>query len=29
MTPEQFGTFVKAEFAKYRDVVKSSGAKVD
>jgi len=29
MTSEQFGTFVKAEPAKYRDVVKSSGAKVD
>lgn len=28
-TPEQFGSFVKAELAKYEGVVKRSGAKVD
>ncbi|MGD9833369.1 MAG: Bug family tripartite tricarboxylate transporter substrate binding protein [Piscinibacter sp.] len=28
-TPEQFGAFVKAELAKYEQVVKRSGAKVD
>jgi tripartite-type tricarboxylate transporter receptor subunit TctC len=28
-TPEQFGQFVKAELAKYEQVVKRSGAKVD
>lgn len=28
-TPEQFASFVKAEMAKYRDVVKASGAKAD
>ncbi|MFT3956460.1 MAG: tripartite tricarboxylate transporter substrate binding protein [Piscinibacter sp.] len=28
-TPEQFGTFVKAELAKYEGVVRRSGAKVD
>jgi tripartite-type tricarboxylate transporter receptor subunit TctC len=28
-TPDQFGTFVKAELAKYEAVVKRSGAKVD
>ena len=29
MTPEQFGAFVKAELAKYEQVVKQSGAKAD
>ena len=29
MTPEAFGAFVKAELAKYREVVKASGARVD
>jgi tripartite-type tricarboxylate transporter receptor subunit TctC len=29
MTPEQFGSFVKAELARYETVVKASGAKVD
>jgi tripartite-type tricarboxylate transporter receptor subunit TctC len=28
-TPEQFGTFMKAELAKYENVVKASGARVD
>ena len=28
-TPEQFGTFMKSELAKYEKVVKSTGAKVD
>jgi tripartite-type tricarboxylate transporter receptor subunit TctC len=28
-TPEQFGAFVKSEVAKWGDVVKKSGAKVD
>ena len=28
-TPEQFGTFMKSELAKYEKVVKASGAKVD
>ncbi|MBN9412083.1 MAG: tripartite tricarboxylate transporter substrate binding protein [Burkholderiales bacterium] len=28
-TPEEFGTFMKAELAKYEKVVKASGAKVD
>ena len=28
-TPEQFGAFMKSEFAKYRDVVKATGARVD
>jgi tripartite-type tricarboxylate transporter receptor subunit TctC len=28
-TPEQFGAFVRSELAKYRPVVKASGAKVD
>ena len=28
-TPEQFAAFVQAELAKYEDVVKLSGAKVD
>jgi tripartite-type tricarboxylate transporter receptor subunit TctC len=28
-TPEQFGSFVKSELAKYEKVVKASGAKVD
>lgn len=28
-TPEQFGAFMKSELAKYRDVVKSTGARVD
>lgn len=28
-TPEAFGAFVRAELAKYRDVVKSTGARVD
>ncbi len=28
-TPEQFGTSVKAELAKYEGVVKRSGAKAD
>jgi len=29
MTPEQFGAFIKAELAKYEQVVKQSGAKAD
>lgn len=29
MTPDQFGTFVKKELAKYEPLVKASGAKVD
>jgi tripartite-type tricarboxylate transporter receptor subunit TctC len=29
MTPDEFAAFVKAELAKYRDVVKASGARVD
>lgn len=29
MTPDQFGTFVKQELAKYEPLVKASGAKVD
>src|SRR5690606_9191319 len=28
-TPEQFGAFMKAELAKYEQVVKATGAKVD
>jgi tripartite-type tricarboxylate transporter receptor subunit TctC len=28
-TPEAFGAFVKAEMAKYREIVRASGAKVD
>ena len=28
-TPEEFGSFMKAELAKYEKVVKLSGAKVD
>ena len=28
-TPEQFGAFMKSELAKYRDVVKATGARVD
>jgi len=28
-TPEQFGAFMKAELAKYENVVKASGARVD
>ena len=28
-TPEQFGSFVKAELAKYEGVVKASGATVE
>ena len=28
-TPEQFGSFVKSELAKYEGVVKASGAKID
>jgi hypothetical protein len=28
-TPEQFGTFMNAERAKYERVVKASGARVD
>jgi tripartite-type tricarboxylate transporter receptor subunit TctC len=28
-TPEQFGTFVRAELAKYEQVVKATGAKAD
>jgi tripartite-type tricarboxylate transporter receptor subunit TctC len=28
-TPEQFGAFMKQELAKYENVVKASGAKVD
>jgi tripartite-type tricarboxylate transporter receptor subunit TctC len=29
VTPEQFGALVKTEYAKWRDVVKRSGAKID
>jgi tripartite-type tricarboxylate transporter receptor subunit TctC len=29
MTPDQFGSFVKAEIAKWAPVVKASGAKAD
>ena len=29
MTSERFGTFVRAELAKYEAVVKASGARVD
>jgi hypothetical protein len=29
MTPGQFGSFVKAEIAKWAPVIKSSGAKAD
>ena len=28
-SPEQFGSFMKSELAKYEKVVKASGAKVD
>jgi len=28
-TPEQFGEFVKAEHAKYQDLVKATGARAD
>ena len=28
-TPDEFGTFMRSELAKYEKVVKSSGAKVD
>ena len=28
-TPEEFGTFMRSELAKYEKVVKASGAKVD
>ena len=28
-TPEEFGSFMRAELAKYEHVVKASGAKVD
>jgi tripartite-type tricarboxylate transporter receptor subunit TctC len=28
-TPDQFGTFMKSELAKYEKVVKATGAKVD
>jgi tripartite-type tricarboxylate transporter receptor subunit TctC len=28
-TPEQFGTFVQAEIAKWAPVVKASGARID
>jgi hypothetical protein len=28
-TPEVFAAFVKAEMAKYREIVRSSGAKAD
>ena len=28
-TPDQFGAFMKSELAKYENVVKATGAKVD
>jgi hypothetical protein len=29
MTPEQFGQFVKADYAKWREIVQASGAKIE